>query len=70
MNFVLWLAGVMAVIMGCRFIIVLFKRIGSKENLNAVIDRAERGAAAAAGKVGDYMKKKKGGDNKPVVTIH
>lgn len=70
MNFIWTLAGIMAVIMGCRFIVILFKRIGSKENLNAVIDRAEDGMAAAGKKVSDFVKKKKGGDNKPVVTIH
>lgn len=72
MQFVWWLTGVLAVILGCKFVIQVFRRLGSKENLEEFIDRAQDGMNAAADRVGNYMKQKrkqKEEKNRPIVTI-
>ena len=70
MEFLWWLTGVFATIMAIRFLILVFKRISSKENLEAIIDKAQDGIRNGAEKVGDYVKNKKNKkNNEPRVTI-
>ena len=72
MEFVLWLAGVMVTLVACKFIFQIFRRIGSKENLNAAIDRINdginSGVETVANKFRERRRQKE--EEKPVVTIH
>ncbi len=71
MEFVLWLAGVMATIVACKFVFAVFRRLGSKANLEAVIDRANEGISNGANRMVDHFKKRKERkQEKPIVTIH
>lgn len=70
MEFVWWLTGVLAMIAAIKFVILVFKRLTSKDALNAVLDRAQDGMANTADRVANYVKKKKAEkDNRPIVTI-
>ena len=54
-----WLTGCLAIIAGCRFIILAFRRLTSKENMNALIDRAEDGFQNTFDKIEKNFKKRK-----------
>lgn len=70
MQFVWWLTGVLATLGGIKFVWMVFKKLTSKENLEAVLDRAEDGMNNTADRIGNYFKKKKAEkDNRPIVTI-
>lgn len=70
MEFIWWLTGVCATIAGIKFVILLFKRVTSKENLNAFIDSAEDHMNNGVKRVENYFKKKKAEkDNRPMVRI-
>lgn len=72
MEFVLWLAGVLATVTACKFVFAVFKRISSKDNLADVIDIANQGISNGANKLVDSIKKRKERkhEEKPIVTIH
>ena len=84
MQFVWWLTGVCATVAACRFVILVFKRLTSKESLNSMLDRANYGLHNAANKVAygleqskknrkkKIAKKKKEQieRNRPIVEIH
>ncbi len=71
MQFIWWLTGVLAIITGCRFVLMVFKKVTSKENMASVIDHAQQGMMNAADSAANYFKsKKKKNDNQPIVTIH
>lgn len=80
MQFVWWMTGVLATITAVRFVVLVFKRLTSKENMNYLLDRANDGLHNTADKVGNYLKDKnqkkkkkrtrsKKVDNRPIVTI-
>lgn len=72
MQFVWWLVGVMASFAAVRFVILVFKRLTSKENMNAILDTATDGAHNLADKIGDYFRERKERrkqENQPIVTI-
>ena len=70
MQTILWIAGVLAMWTGIKFVFLVFKRLGSKNSMNDLLDRMEDGMADAAGKVANGIKnRKKKDDNRPVVTI-
>ena len=59
MQFLWWLTGVMAVIAGCRFILLVFRKLTSKESMEAVLNKAENGLKKTATNATDFLKKKK-----------
>lgn len=59
MELILWFAGVMAVWTGLKFIFMVFKRLGSKNSMNDILDRAEEKMSEAADSVAGYCKKRK-----------
>ena len=59
MQFVWWLTGVIATITACRFVILVFKRLTSKESLEALIDSAACGIGNAANNVSNKIQKRK-----------
>lgn len=72
MQFVWWLTGVCVVIGCCRFVLLVFKRLTSRENMNDLIDRASDGFHNAAERVADSIKQKrekKKDEKRPIVTI-
>ena len=71
MELVLSLAGLLAVWTGLKFVFLVFKRLGNKNAMNDLIDRAEDGIEDAADKVAGYWKKRKHEkkEERPVVTI-
>ena len=72
MELVLWLTGVLVTIAGCRFVILVFKRLTSREAMNDLIDKASEGFHNAADKVANNIKekkKKKNEERQPIVTI-
>lgn len=77
MQFVWWLTGVCFVIALSRFVILVFKRLMSKENMNDLIDKANKGMHDAANKMVDGIEQsrnrrraKKEEKNRPIVEIH
>lgn len=74
MQFILWLAGVFATWTLIKFIFMVFKRIGSKNTMNDILDRMEEGMGSAAETVAGYVQKskskKKERKERPMVTIH
>ena len=74
MKTILWFAGVLAVWTGIKFVFMVFKRLGSKNTMNDVIDRMEDGMADAADSVAGYYKKKRSRrrnkKEQPIVEIH
>lgn len=72
MNFVWWVVGLCSMMAALRFVILVFKRLTSKENMNAFLDKATDGMHNSVEKLSDYLKKKKKRkkkDNRPIVTI-
>ena len=70
MKFVFWFAGILATIAALRFVIEVFKRITSKQNMSSLLDRAEDGIKNTAEKTANFIKeKRKEKKNEPVVTI-
>ena len=72
MQAILWFAGVLAVWTGLKFVFMVFKRLGSKNSMNDLIDRMEDGMADAADTVAGYCKKqrkRKKEEERPIVTI-
>lgn len=70
MEFVWWLTGVCATIAACKFVIAVFRRLTSKNSMNAFLDRAEDGFYNSADRVTNYIRRKKAEkDNRPIVTI-
>lgn len=59
MQFVWWLTGVIATITACRFVILVFKKLTSKENMEDLIDSMGAGLNRAANKVGDGIRMRK-----------
>lgn len=59
MQFIWWLTGVVATITACRFVILVFKKLTSKENMEALIDSATDGIARSANNVADRIRSKK-----------
>lgn len=59
MQIIWWFAGVMAMWTGLKFIFMVFKRLGSKNSMNDLLDRAEDKMAEAADTVAGYCKKRK-----------
>lgn len=74
MQFILWLAGILAMWTVIKFIFMVFKRLGSRNTMNDVLDRAEKGMDSAAKTVAGYVQKnrsrKKERKECPIVTIH
>jgi len=71
MQTILWFAGVLAVWTGLKFVFMVFKRLGSKNSMNDLIDRMEDGMADAADTVAGYCKKtrRRKKEEQPIVTI-
>lgn len=71
METILWLAGVLATLYGIKFVFLVFKRLGSKNNINNVLDRMEDSMTEAAGKVANGIKNRKNRneEERPIVTI-
>ena len=70
MQLILTIAGIMAVWTGIKFVYLVFKRLGSRNSMNGLIDRMENGIDEGASKVAGYLKKKKKKDEEqPIVTI-
>ena len=62
----------LAILAGCRFVILVFKRLTSKENMNDLLDKANEGFHTAADKVVNSIserKEKKKKEKQPIVTI-
>ena len=72
METILWFAGLLAMWTGIKFVFMVFKRLGSKNTMNNIIDRMEDGMAEAADSVAGYCekrKRRKRDEERPVVTI-
>ena len=72
MQTILWIAGVLAMWTCIKFIFLVFKRLGSKNSMNDLLDRMEDGMVDGADKVAGYFKqkkRKKEESEKPIVTI-
>lgn len=71
MKLILTFAGVMAVWTGLKFVFMVFKRLGSKNSMNDLIDRMEDGMSDAADTVAGKWQKRKKDKRKeqPIVTI-
>ncbi len=70
MKLILSIISIMAVWTAIKFVFLVFKRLGSKNSMNDLIDRMEDGMAEGADKVAGYLKKqKKKKEEKPIVTI-
>ena len=72
METILWFAGVLATWYGLKFVFMVFKRLGSKNTINDLLDRAEDSMANAADSVAGYCKKtrrRKKEQEQPIVTI-
>lgn len=71
MQTILWFAGVLAMWTGLKFVFMVFKRLGSKNTMNDILDRAEDSMSDAAETVAGYIKKnrKRKKEEQPVVTI-
>lgn len=72
METIVWLAGVLATLYGIKFVFLVFKRLGSKNNINSVLDRMEDSMGEAAGKVANGIKNRKARKKeaeRPIVTI-
>jgi hypothetical protein len=72
METILWFAGVLAMWTGIKFVFMVFKRLGSKNTMNNLIDRMEDGMAEAADNVAGYYekrKRRKRDEERPIVTI-
>lgn len=70
MQTIIWFAGVLATWYGLKFVFMVFKRLGSKNTIDDVLDRAEQKMADAADSVAGYCKKKrKKKEEQPIVTI-
>ena len=59
MQFVWWLTGVIATVTACRFVFLVFRRLTSKENLEALIDSAACGIGNAANGISNKIQKRK-----------
>lgn len=59
LQFVLWVCGVLATWIALKFVFLLFKRLGSRNALNDVIDSAEDKLNDAADKVAGAWKSRK-----------
>ena len=76
MKLILTFAGIMAVWTGLKFVFMVFKRLGSKNSMNDMIDKMEQKMEEGADQVAGYFRsqkkrkaRKKKEDNKPIVTI-
>jgi len=69
MQTILWFAGVLATWYGLKFVFMVFKRLGSKNTINDILDRAEDKMAEGADEVAGYFKRKGKKKEQPVVTI-
>lgn len=72
MQFAWWLTGIMASFVAIRFVWRVFKRLASKENLDAIVDNAANGMKRTATNMGNYFKQrkqKKEEQERPIVTI-
>lgn len=71
MQTILWLVGVLATWTAIKFVFMVFKRLGSKNSMNDLLDRMEDGMGDAAEKVAGYVKKQKRQkeEERPIVTI-
>lgn len=76
MKLILTFAGIMAVWTGLKFVFMVFKRLGSNNSMNDMIDKMEQKMEEGADQVAGYFRsqkkrkaRKKKEDNKPIVTI-
>lgn len=75
MKLILTLVGFLAIWTCVKFVFLVFKRLGSKNNMNDLIDRMEDGMANSADRVAGYIrkqkkiKKKRKKEEQPIVTI-
>lgn len=72
MQTILWIAGVLAMWTCIKFVFLVFKRLGSKNSMNDMLDRMEDSMTEGADKVAGYWKerkKRKKESEKPIVTI-
>lgn len=70
MKLIFTIAGILAVWTGIKFVFLVFKRLGSKNSMNDLIDRMEDGMVEGADKVAGYWKnRKKSKEERPIVTI-
>ena len=73
MQTILWFAGILAVWTGIKFVFMVFKRLGSKNTMNDLIDRMEDGMSDAADTVAKGLKnrkaRKEAEKERPIVTI-
>lgn len=68
-----WFAGVLATIYGLKFVIMIFRKIFSKDSMANVMNGIGRGAESAADKSAAVIKgfwKKRKDRNRATVTIH
>lgn len=74
MEIVLWFVGVMAMWTALKFVFMVFKRLGSKNSMNDLIDKMEDGMQDAADNVASGFKsmkeKRRQKKEQPVVIIH
>lgn len=72
MQTILWIAGVLAMWTAIKFVFLVFKRLGSKNSMNDLLDRMEDTMVDGADAVAGYFKqkkRKKKESEKPIVTI-
>ena len=72
MNIIVWFAGVMVTWCGLKFVFRFFKRLGSKSNMDNMIDKVNDSITNSADKFADYCKKgmkKRKEEEQPIVTI-
>ena len=70
MDVILWFAGVCIIWTGLKFVFMVFKRLGSKNSMNDLIDRMEDGMAKGADNIAKKVKERKAAkEEQPIVTI-
>ena len=83
MQFVWWLAGVLATLAACKFLLRIFKRLTGKENIDKLINTASTKLTNAADNFVDHFQDRKAQkeiqkhvqqrtkdeENRPIVTI-
>ena len=55
MKLALWIAGILFTVFACRFVILIFKRLTSRENMEDLIDKMSVGFGHAADKIADKI---------------
>lgn len=69
MKMLIWFAEICGTVGGICWIFLLFRTIFSKENFNAMFDKARNGMTKMTKNVGESIKNRKKKEKEPVVTI-